>query len=396
MNLKLTLIILALSSIAAYGQATNDVALDSTWFVGQNCSGITYAKVPVNLTDDVYLIGAQVKNVGLDTQTNVTLTINFLLLDTSIVVPILAPDSAFFFEMPYVNSLMTSPYTCSYSVESDLDTLNGINSSDNQHDFDFVIDDDIWSTYAMDGIGIYSSPVTSSYGTHLHPNTGDGLMLATLYHINNYYSYLIEAEMLLGPETIAGGEVYFWIVDSVDFMDGQPFTSLNGFGSTQITPQNISLGRVQGFLNASPNIPGAYYLVAELYSNGHVNEISVLDDWTVTQPLEASAVYDLADSLPTLTGNAFALRLICDPEGLDEYALSGISIYPNPSDGMVHIANDENRQNQIDVYNLLGDLLSTQTSPQALDIDLGEFGSGVYLLRISNAEGTMSRKMIVR
>lgn len=395
MKVLLTLLIAFFTSIS-FGQVVNDVALDSTWFVGQNCAGKTYAQIPQYALNEDYLIGALVKNVGLDTQTNVILDINFLLLDTTVVVPSLPPDSSFFLEIAYPGIFNPSSYICAYSVNSDQDTVNGVNSGNNLHSFKFLVNngDQNNECYALDGIGTYDSVSTIGFGTHLFPNLADGLMVANLYH-NLSFNGAPALELVLGPETIPYGEYYCYFIDSVDFWNGTPWESLTWIGYAQITQADVNNGYSRCYSSNYINITGTKYLVAELYSNAHENEISILDDLTVTEPAEASVYYSYLDSSVHTSPNALGIRLKVFYGGLDEYTLSGISIYPNPTDGVVHVSNDEFRMNHIEVYNVLGQMLFSDDKQIEAVYDLSVYGAGIYLVNVTNETGKMSRRIVV-
>ncbi len=66
---------------------------------------------------------------------------------------------------------------------------------------------------------------------------------------------------------------------------------------------------------------------------------------------------------------------IQDVTGIEENELSA-KVYPNPSNGIVHIENTYNKN--VEVYNTLGSLVMTTTSNQV------ELKSGVYLIKVGN------------
>jgi hypothetical protein len=76
----------------------------------------------------------------------------------------------------------------------------------------------------------------------------------------------------------------------------------------------------------------------------------------------------------------------------DEY----ISIYPNPSSGLVTILSDQNYSSSIKVYNSQGKkVYSNQFAQPVQQINLSPFGAGVYYIHIQNSNQNIIRKVIV-
>jgi len=80
----------------------------------------------------------------------------------------------------------------------------------------------------------------------------------------------------------------------------------------------------------------------------------------------------------------------------EESSYQGISIYPNPTDGMVTIENPENLVNAITVANLEGrEILKTTTSATEL-IDLSNNAAGVYLITVNNSKGVFTKRIALK
>ena len=75
-----------------------------------------------------------------------------------------------------------------------------------------------------------------------------------------------------------------------------------------------------------------------------------------------------------------------------------ISIYPNPSNGLVNIKSNGSIR-KIQVLNSLGQTIYTQSNTgtkPVISLDLSDF-SGVYIIRMTDANGQqMIRKIILR
>ena len=385
-------LLLSFYAFTLSAQVANDVSLDSTWFVGVNCAGKTYARIPESHQDEAYVIGAKVTNVGDSAQLNVNLSIQFLSIDTSIVVPVLDSDSSFVFELIFEQHLTSTTYTCTYQTSSEMDSLTGVNGLNNTASYTFKIEDDIWSDYTMDGIGVYSNPVTTSYSTDSISENVGYVYFATLYHFTDYQMYA-GASMLLGSNTQTSGSVIFYLIDSLDFINGPPFQILNGSQGQTIGSQNILNGSIDGII-WSGSSTGSKYLVAELNDFQQAN-IAVVDDLTVKQPAHASLIFNPADSSFDYSPNSLALRLILNPEGLDEYTIPGVEVFPNPTDGPVRIKNENYSALDIRIVDLSGKQIVQFASKSDVEFDLLEFGKGVYLVLIESDQGTMSRRIVL-
>ncbi|WP_428667764.1 T9SS type A sorting domain-containing protein [Runella sp.] len=70
-------------------------------------------------------------------------------------------------------------------------------------------------------------------------------------------------------------------------------------------------------------------------------------------------------------------------------------VFPNPSNGLIHWKSDE--INRIDVFNLTGALVRQQEVQSAdKTMDLSELPNGLYLVRLSNEEKTVVKKILLQ
>ncbi len=75
-----------------------------------------------------------------------------------------------------------------------------------------------------------------------------------------------------------------------------------------------------------------------------------------------------------------------------------ISIYPNPSNGMVEVSVTTGNINAIEVLNLLGQrvyLMSNERTQMSNSVDLSSQSSGVYFMRVNTELGTATKKIII-
>jgi len=104
---------------------------------------------------------------------------------------------------------------------------------------------------------------------------------------------------------------------------------------------------------------------------------------------------------PILDGNWSSLgthNCSCNPAAVDENEVSSLSVYPNPSNGLVNIKSNGSIR-KIQVLNSLGQTIYTQAnigSKTIISLDLSDF-SGVYIIRMTDVNGQqLIRKIILR
>jgi hypothetical protein len=88
-------------------------------------------------------------------------------------------------------------------------------------------------------------------------------------------------------------------------------------------------------------------------------------------------------------GDTAYLNITIDkPLGGSEMAWdSDLLLYPNPSHGMVYIQDGLNRNLAISVQSILGEQVYEGKAQLDGSIDLSHLGSGIYLIKLSTAEG---------
>jgi Secretion system C-terminal sorting domain len=77
--------------------------------------------------------------------------------------------------------------------------------------------------------------------------------------------------------------------------------------------------------------------------------------------------------------------------------VNGLSIYPNPSAGLLTIRSNKHKLENINVYNLLGELVNSQQriGSNAISIDLSQEAKGIYFIRTEDEYKNISTKKIV-
>ena len=86
-----------------------------------------------------------------------------------------------------------------------------------------------------------------------------------------------------------------------------------------------------------------------------------------------------------------------DTLGLEDDELSSLSVYPNPTEGILNISvNGDNNFTKVAVFNLLGQRVYHATFDHGNNesIDISDLNSGVYLMEITTDKGSTIRRII--
>jgi len=203
---------------------------------------------------------------------------------------------------------------------------------------------------------------------------------------------------MLDANTVAGGDISASLKDTSTWYLND-MSSLVSSALYTVTAADVSQGYADVVFdqvyNAAPN---AYYACAELYSNGNTNDIIIIDDETVTQPNGASMIYIPGDQVYT-NGAAIGVRMLMGDQwgaGVDENTLAGVSLFPNPSTGIVTISNNNNFAGEVAVYDMLGKVVATTTLNGVTTLDLTGNGTGVYIVKVSSDNGSFIERVVIK
>jgi len=377
-------------------QPQDDIQNTAAWVVGENNGGIEYGRNPVDHLDANWTIGSEIFNFGVNDQTNVTLTADFVTFSSGGTDPLLLADSTVIIETLETPALAVGTYTGTYTAVSDLEvggTVFGNNVRTRV--FEVTPVDNIYST---DGIDVYPAADLdlTSIGTNSFTGGEDGLVLASMYHIKQTTT-VSGMRVMLATGTVAGGEIYGSIIDTTNFWQND-MTGLYLSAGVTVTAAHIATGYVDVPFSAPASLnPGEYYAAIELYSNANANDIRVLDDRTVAQPYYAGSIYIPGDQSYS-NGTALGIRLLMGSAwlGLGENTLAGVSIFPNPSEGVITVTNDNGVSNTIVVRDVLGKQVLSKESNSETTLDLSNNGAGVFFISVTNEAGTLVEKVVIK
>jgi len=374
-------------------QPTDDIQLLSSWFSGTNNGGIEYGRTPSNHLDASYLVGGEIYNFGVNDQTNIVLDADYTTFTAQSTYALLESDSTVYLESTETPALPVGSYSGTYTAVSD-DETGGAEFGNNVYPRNFDVTVDEYSIDGLGGINPAATETLGSIGTGSFAGGEDGLVVAALYNIKQTDN-VMGIRVMLDAATVEGGDIYGSVLDTSDFW-ANTITPLYNTTPGSVTAADVSNGYIDLYFPSTVSLTtGAYYAGVELYSNTNANDIVIIDDQTVAQPGVASAIYIPGDQSYT-NGTGIGVRMLMGTVGIDENALEGVSIYPNPSEGLVNVSNDNNVENTIIVHDLSGRLITTTTATAATTIDLSANGTGVYTVTVSNENGSVVERVIIK
>lgn len=381
----------------------HDLALLSAYIIGDGNNGMEYGITPQDQISTPWTIGGEVFNNGSNIETNLELWHPIGMNDISSYLTSIDPNATSVMESQTSFALSPNIYTINYNLsadETDADLSNNSLSRTFKISEDWTASTSNIGEYALDGIGVYPNPTTiSSIGTGSFADNQDGLVLATMYNIKNT-TPLAGIRFMLNNTSQVGGTIYGSLKDTTTFFL-EDMSSIANTNEIVLTSQDIVAGYVDGYFTSPITLnPGAYYAAGELYSDGGTKTVSLKDDETVAQPFDASVIYIPGGATPGVytNGVAIGIRLLTGDigAGLNENTLAGVAVYPNPSTGLINVTSLNATANTIVVYDMIGQVVMTKEVNASTTLDLTSSGTGVYLVEVSNENGSFVERVVIK
>lgn len=172
------------------------------------------------------------------------------------------------------------------------------------------------------------------------------------------------------------------LISSLDFSSNPLFYDLGCKNNPNLTTLKIKNGTTQFFGNqtignecwtGNPNLTN---ICAD------TNEISALQSYLTSCNINYSGI--------NINSNCVL--------GLEEFAISRVSVYPNPTSGIftLNLTNEKEDYNKLTLYNILGEkVFTTLVNPkQTNTINLSTFSNGYYIARLESDTNSISLKIL--
>jgi hypothetical protein len=287
----------------------------------------------------------------------------------------------------YPDSLMSLPYNKQWDYV-------------NYHPiiWDFTTNGTQWQTMMVDSI--MSAP------TGINP-TVDTTATYGKWKSNNG-NYFGQSAHIQVSRSVDGKVIFYSWADSDPNVAGTIFNNtpdilMKGFdvtkGKTTHT-KNITNGLGTCFFYCAANIAAGTYnsgnwQIPLTWQNGQVKDAAGVYDGTKPvdyyyMPCTPFASVDFIIQAAINSPNT----IIC--EGIEQFANNNqVKIYPNPAQKKITIETNTNEKQTLQIFDVAGNLVLTQTINGKTTIDAGNLSEGVYYINISGIRGTVNKRLVI-
>lgn len=373
-------------------------------YVAHNNSGVQYGRVPQQQLGPELFVGGDVLNFGSNTQTNVVVNVSLLDPSSASVATLssspfdVAPtDTVSSYDPLDLPTTVQGIYTAAVTVTSD-QIAEDENPNNNAKDRTFAITNGL---YSLDGAGVYPTAALEQVGTNSFTNNSADVRFLNYYEISSPTT-ANAVEIRLGSASAAGSFLNVTLHDTASVFNNDLDAYLMDSEFYTITAADITAGvAVVPFTTPVDLEVDAYFVSANLYSDGD-NHLYVVDDVTVPQPNAAAMLWIPVDAnnqnLYGGNGTAWGVRLHTNfnVSVAENGQLPGISMFPNPTDGLLRINNVASEQVTVDVFNVLGSAVQTAVFNTNTVLDLSSHAAGVYNVRVSNGKLSTVKRIVLQ
>lgn len=396
-------------------------AYNSTTGLGEEYGRIPLAQLPSTLN-----LGAEVYNLGVtplgaagvqveykDATDNVVPE-----LSTTINLSTIASGDTMLanIDLNFPSELALGVYRGTFSIVGDNMALD-FDTTNNKKMRHFEVTDGI---YSVDAIGNHPDGTEQllQYGTATWLDNSE-VFYMNMYFINTT-TYATHVTAYLAPATVAGSdakiEAMLFDTAAMTVLPASISSPIQGITSLShtVTEADITAGFVTLALEQPVQLqPGAYFAAVKVSESGTVSstngtdpEVYILDDNTVAQPGWTSALFlpfdvndDGTEGRHSYTnGNAYAIRLTVTPNVSvrERGELAGISIFPNPTNGIFQISSDRSEVLFVEIADVAGKIVRTTKLSNMATVDLSNVATGVYTVTVSSATARTVQRVTVK
>jgi hypothetical protein len=387
----------------------------------------SYAQPASQIITDTMGFSADVSNIGREAQTNVVLKATIrnaqsdILYQDSVVIeelPAFYVDSTLQIENLFVPDMLSAgqTYTLSYEVYS-LDDLDDFNPLDNSDSEPFIVTENLFAK--EDGLGIGG----------IRPGGGGDYQLGNLYQMSplSGNNFIATNVTFTGAKNAADGPmdgeqvtVLLYKVkdnvlpdfsnfndasvgqdDDLDLVGFQGYTFPDGFTNyTEVGAELLNVDAEPGV----PLVPGGRYFLVISYEGTAGNIFAGVDDdinYFQISTIVYTSNWFLGGFGPeeaALVRMEIELSTSTDEQPLPDNVLS---VYPNPTPDQLNVGLDFANPSDamVIIADINGRVLMVReyygVQKENLNYDVSRYAPGTYLIRVSTAEGTKTKKFVV-
>jgi len=399
-----------IDDVSVFKQAADDMKMESASVSHLNTS-IHYPQVPVSQFDDRLYFKSNAVIAGYLPQDSVVTNIEFkdqngavLFAAQSDTTLILYPEESHLFNINEDSLYLTEGiYSTQFLVVSD-EEQGGNDFDNNLIEYSIALTDDIM---AVDGIGVFEQGTALPIGTSSFLNAEDDSYLFSQYRLSNDSNFIHGVEILLSPNTTAGGSIIPMLFSASNVLDEDTSSPLFEGDAYIITSTDVDNGMLRLFFDDADSIAQGNYMAGiKMNSNAGENPILIENDISFIQDSEASLM--LIDGEINTTPNAAAIRLITkDPLTTSiakhENILSNIIASPNPAHHFITIDFSLSKEQDIQlkvqdlsgkqvVYKNLGKRFAGKHSYKLV---LESLPAGIYIYTLDCSDQQYAERFVV-
>ena len=368
----------AIDDVAIIETDDHDLVLTSATF---ESLGLPYYKVPTAQVSAFDLYGVA-DNIGLQDQTNSVLSVDVDGAAFATSTPVTIPSGTVGDTL-----VISAQWTPAASVAS--------------HTIDFNLSSDFTDADPSNNTASIAMEVTENIYARDNGNvTGGSFNSGNAYEIGNYFDIFADQTIYsinVGIHTACeAGAIIYATIYSIDAATGD-FIFEGNTDDYTVDASDIDAEVTLDLFSPFNMLAGnGYLVVVGAYGNGGASNDLVVSR-AGASAAQTSFFYDGTDLTWYYTTNTPWVRMnTLDATGVAEASLEGVSLFPNPTEGILNITNENNTQNTIVVYNVLGKVVMTTTTNTTSTVDLSANGSGVYLVEVSNTNGKITERVILK
>lgn len=361
-------------------------------YLSHTGTGEEYGRIPPGQLNPTMLLGGNAVNNGALEQTNASINMNVtgpVPFSASFPLGTVAVGDTVNGEQDFnLPALSPGLYMAATTVSAD---ANDQIPDNNEHLRNFEVHD---GYYSLDGIGNHPAgyETLGALGTNSFTDNEDGLSLLNYYPVREDLT-VHGLEIMLATGTLTGGFVIVSLFDTTSVFGEDLSSPLAQSQPTDVTSSDITAGKMRVFFDSPVLLsPEGYYAGVQLFSNAGTGTIRVVDDTTVPQPGVASAIHVPNGSQTGLfsNGTAFGIRMLLSGTVSTEEQgeLAGVSMYPNPTTGLLNINTQVSETYTIEVVDMLGKRVLAARANGNTSIDLRGQAKGVYAIHLNSAQGS--------
>lgn len=367
-----------------------DLRADKTVWGTNGSYGATlpYYGIPSNQVQPITFCGIA-SNIGLNNVADATFSIDIPSFYTSASSGTfaLAADSSD--TICAVDNFTPAASVATYTATSSISTPGNTDTGVGNESFPDITFEVTSNVYARDNMqaGIQG-------GTY---NSGNGFESGNIFDIfttDNIYG----VDVVIGSTAVEGAQIFVKLY-SIDSEGNFVQEALSDYYS--VTAADLGNMVTIPFLAASSGgftlTGGESYLVVVGTDGDGGNSNDLVVGTAGKSEAQTTFYYDATDATWYYSTSTPMVRMNFDETlNVEESVLEGVSIYPNPTSGVINVSNELLSDNTIEVRDLTGKVIATTSASTATTIDLTGNAAGVYIVKVSNENGYKIEKVTLK